>query len=203
MKRILSVFFAALLALSCLVVPAFAAQMDDTVASLLTVYADEHLSETGKSNYTIYAHNGTDMYIICYADEPVVSLTDNKIGGGFSDFSEICYYYLVDLKAGQLKLSNKVIGNAAKAGYPVNLYTVFLSTAAVYDTSGNLFFQAPPAPQPGLGEVVEGLTLTQGEAVRNQAVGVIKILVPFGVGCLALLTALPVLKKVFHRFLPL
>lgn len=186
MKKYFGVLCAVFLTVACLVVPASAVDYPPVPTD------DTHL------DYVVYKAN--DVAVFAYVFDS--AFFDVVFDGARSfnlirnDTTSTCIRYFLDDGSWDS-------GCELSQGVCVAFSSIIASTVDIYDSNGDLFFRAPPAPQPGLGETVEALTAVQGEAVRNQAVGVMKILVPCGVGCLALLIALPVLKKVFYRFLPL
>ena len=74
---------------------------------------------------------------------------------------------------------------------------LYQSDVNIYDTSGELFFPLPPS----LPEVVEELTILEGQNLGTEVVGTMSNLVPYGVGCLALLTGLVLLSRKLPIFL--
>jgi len=124
------------------------------------------------------------------------TVDDNDILTGYGTKIGYTQYELVDGKWGVL---SQVASNSSSINLGnVTNYDIYVCTHDIYNEDGTLFFPEVPLT---LTETVEELTAEQTMRVQNQTVGVMKILVPCGVGCLALLMALPVLRKGFLRFL--
>lgn len=94
-------------------------------------------------------------------------------------------------------LSNSV--EAVSSFYMINSDDVVYSSVDILDTDGNLFFGVPPATLEAqiMAMVAETIPDLQTDLMTK-----ITTIVPYGIGCLALLISLVLLVKVLRRYLP-
>lgn len=186
MKKFLSIFSMVALMVVVLVVPASAASYPPS------------LGIEGQVVYSTY--NGSYQAVHFYKSLPVsFQWTGHQILAypGYSS----AYYQVYNWDASTqswVTSGNQTEFTNGETAVAMNIgWTLYNCTDDIYDTNGELFFPFPP----DLSEVVQTLTLEQGKVTLGQALGVMKTLVPCGVGCLALLMAFPVLRKGLLRFL--
>lgn len=77
----------------------------------------------------------------------------------------------------------------------VYINPIYEGNVLIYNQDGTVFFSPPQLLQVGLLEV-------EMTPLVEQVAGTMMTLIPYGVLCLALLVSLPLLLKVFRKFLP-
>lgn len=216
MKKILTFFLVVALA-SSLAVSVFAAdgetayvQTGATIPSNILAAASSHEMKGSKTNYQIWKHKTESKYLVCYANNPAIFFqTDGKhyIGGNTANFLEVCNYVLLDGNAQTietysgdgvdmtLKVNTTIHGGNYEIGYAT---TDIRSYSSINGVLNGLFFRRPLL----LGETVTALTQEAGNSLETQVSGTAALLATCGVSCLALLTALVLLRKKFLTFLP-
>lgn len=215
MKKLLTFFLVFALA-SSLAVSAFAAdgetayiQTGATIPSNILAVAASHEMKGGKTDYHIWKHKTESKYLVCYTNEPAVcwqSSGKHYIGGHVNSFIETCNYVLLDANAQTIEtysddgidLANKANSTLTGANYSIGYSTKDVrSYTAINGVTHALFFRRPLL----LGETVAGLTQEAGNSLEAQVSGTAALLATCGVSCLALLTALVLLRKKFLTFL--
>lgn len=149
-------------------------------------------------NYMIVTYDG-DYKAIKYSDIDLTFTWNGHQVVCKNNTKDTHFAFVVyDYENGSYVPSSNIQCAAGSTVTCVNIgWDVVYSDNDIYDTNGDLFFPLPP----DLPEVVEELTVVQGMSVAEKVVGAMKILLPCGVGCLALLMAFPVLRKGLLRFL--
>lgn len=215
MKKFLSIFLIFFLLFS-VSVPAFAAEADIVPPSLDSTGCDSYLISyrnftNGTTDYNCYLYSSSDwqvytppgkeyvqflslvqspssIYVDIVGAESYNPDSDNNGWGEFtptsflnSQFSDGTVFYYTTMQ-GYLILSNRDVPYAT-LNYDTNSL----------DYTGEFFFTLTP---PLVVEVGKALTQFQIQTIQT-----IMIIVLCGVGCLALLISLPILKKVYYRFL--
>ena len=191
MKKFLMVFLTVCMVVSCMIVPSMAA--DNVWLSTVKNYAVRNLSEQ-YPNYAVLYSESTDETMVLFWDDSKGQFNDLISGiwnfGANNDYTVNYEKQFVtcgdDGEVVVLQSTTCEQGN----GFSSESFFVY--------SANDSFFQQP---LPSLTETVEELTMEQSMVVQNQTVGVMKILVPCGVGCLALLMALPLLSRKFKIFL--
>lgn len=215
MKKLLTFFLVFALA-SSLAVSAFAAdgetayvQTGATIPSNILSAAASHEMKGGKDHYHIWKHKTEDKYLVCYTNEPAVywdAHGKHYIGGHVNTFLETCKYVLLDANAQTIEtytedgidLALKVNTSLTGANYSIGYTTKDVrGYGAVNGVINGLFFRRPLL----LGETVTALTQEAGNSLEVQVSGTAALLATCGVSCLALLTALVLLRKKFLTFL--
>lgn len=191
MKKFLMIFLTVCMVVSCMIVPSFAFSPDD-----YTIIGDLNLPADGMDYIISYNSDYDEFFLISWIPADGFTIYYDS-SDSFIKLHEMSSFYMDWYgKNGWAEggtLQSKDVHHLVVSSIQYPVY----STVNILDSDGELFF--PPAVP--LAEVVEELTMEQSMAVQNQTVGVMKILVPCGVGCLALLMALPTLRKGFLRFL--
>lgn len=203
MKRsFFAVIMIAILTLS-LSVTAFAADPMQGENCPVAVYTTANNSEyrSEYSNMFIVKVAATGQYLAVYASQPAVYNTNSgwRIGSGYYNFMGTCMYVLMSSEGAILQTEGPQDGLDATLGkWPANGYVPCYSTSDVKSYSGNwangeVFFLRPLT----LPEVVQSAVTEQAQTV----VGTMATVAVFGVGCLASLTALVLLRKKLFLFL--
>ena len=167
---------------------------------MVTASASEYYYYDGDGSYTIHA--SYDTYYSAYVFNSLpddVSFIYNGNQVTVYSRSEIPYTeYRYNHNTGSWEVWGHMFTSAGKTVSLVNIgWEVYQSDVNIYDSNGELFFPLPPT----LPEVVEELTQMEGQTLTSEVVGTMSNLVPFGVGCLALLTGLVLLSRKFLIFL--
>lgn len=205
MKKFLMIFLTVCMVVSCMIVPSFAAggTVDDIKAlgfkpikingydwACMIIYKEGGVYRGFASDYTglNFTYNGTSG---------VVDVTSGSTN--LKDCSLSLVTYSMN-DSGEYVFSGYDFSQHSNTSFSINpdVNSIVYSYWDIYDENGELFFPREPLT---LSQTVEELTMEQSMAVQNQTVKMMKILVPCGVGCLALLMALPTLRKGFLRFL--
>ena len=189
MKKFLMIFLTICMVISCMVVPSMALDSPPLMA---------HTDGWGYIYYTADV-DGQTVFKCCEIDSDDVSEIKYFSNDGWvkSDPNRSSYCVWWTYESGSwVKGAYGSSSNQRYISLGTDIY--YSNFDILYYGSDEVFFTNP---LPSLTETVEELTMEQSMAVQNQTVGVMKILVPCGVGCLALLMALPTLRKGFLRFL--
>lgn len=191
MKKFLIIFLTVCMVISCMIVPSFAADAETYTVSGVWVFHNDTLTLMNHPSYSWsyidvnYTVNGISCIRMDFNTEGSGSDRYTKFDARYADGGMDILYD----SRGWIKDSNRTIDFGSTEQTVPQHFFEWLNENAT-------FIPAPP-----LAEAVEELTMEQATKVQNQTVGVMKILVPCGVGCLALLMALPTLRKGFLRFL--
>lgn len=206
MKKYFSLFCLTLLVAVCLIVPASAADYDSTASVMNRLSSWCSSKGYPFSSDWDYVYCGPYYYDIFVFEPGSVSVSHSSGQLQFFSTNQSSSLYHGRKSNGSwsfyLLPSSPVSKGEQIASLTCTSSQMFESTVDIYDSNGDLFFQVPPVPVPELGEVVADLTAVQGETLAATTGGVMKTLTLCGVGCLALVVSLPVLKKVLFRFLP-
>lgn len=152
----------------------------------LLVYA------TYDGSYEAYGFHPT------YAERCTFTWNGHQVVAKNTHKTEPVYFYKYVYKNGAWSKNGTGQITAGNSSTLVNIgWEVYASDFSIYDTDGELFFPKPPS----LPEVVQELTEEGSQSLGVETVGVMKTLVPFGVGCLALLTGLVLLSRKLPIFL--
>ena len=202
MKKSFSLFCLTLLVAACLIVPASAYDSSSSVMGKLSNWcSSKGYSVSSDWDYVYCGPYYHDIFVF----EPgsvSVSYSSGKLLFSSTNQSSSLYHGRKSNGSWSFYLlpSSPVSKGEQIASLTCTSSQMFESTVDIYNSNGDLFFQAPPVPE--LGEVVADLTAVQGETLVATTGGVMKTLTLCGVGCLALVVSLVVLKKVLFRFLP-
>lgn len=202
MKRLYTILLTLVLTFA-LTVPAFAATTaNETCTNVgevpLVVYNAAEASQyrSLKNHFFIIRGDTSGAYYVCYANSPAcLSSGDGYyVGGNYTNFLEDCYHLKLS-EAGTV-LEDKGLQNYMDGWYLGYDTTPVFSTCEVKwsHTNGKTFFMKSPSLVQLTGMAVGELTQT--------VVGQMGLLATCGVGCLALLTALPLLARKLRIFLP-
>lgn len=203
MKRsFLAILMVAILTLS-LSVTAFAADPMTGENCPVAVYTTANNSEyrSDYSNMFIVKVVSTGQYVAVYGSSPAVynSSSGWRIGSNYYNFLGQCMYVLISPEGAILQTEGPADGLDATLGrWPANGYVPCYSTSDVKSYGGNwasgeVFFLRPLT----LPEVVQSAVTEQAQTVAGTMVTVAVC----GVGCLASLTALVLLRKKLFLFL--